>query len=58
MPMASLGEALDEWHPDAVLDLSDEPVLGYRERMELAAVALARGIPYVGPGLPAGPAHR
>jgi cyclic 2,3-diphosphoglycerate synthase len=46
--MASLGEALDRWRPEAVLDLSDEPVLGYRERMELVAVALARGIPYLG----------
>jgi cyclic 2,3-diphosphoglycerate synthetase len=34
--------------PEAVLDLSDEPVLGYRERMELAAVALDRGVPYLG----------
>ena len=24
------------------------PVLGYRERMELASVALARGVPYLG----------
>ena len=31
-----------------VRDLSDEPVLGYRERMELAAVALASGLPYLG----------
>ncbi|MFL5796515.1 MAG: 2,3-diphosphoglycerate synthetase [Actinomycetota bacterium] len=44
----SLGRALDEVRPDAVLDLSDEPVLGYRERMELAAVALDRGVPYLG----------
>ena len=28
--MAALAEALDAWAPDAVLDLSDEPVLGYR----------------------------
>ena len=46
--MAALGEALDAFAPEAVLDLSDEPVLGYRERMELAAVTLARGLPYVG----------
>ena len=31
--------------PEGVLDLSDEPVLGYRERMELAAVALVAGRP-------------
>jgi cyclic 2,3-diphosphoglycerate synthetase len=45
---AALGVALDELMPEAVLDLSDEPVLGYRERMELAAVALAYGVPYLG----------
>ncbi len=44
-----LAEAIDEVRPQAILDLSDEPVLGYRERMGLAAVALARGVPYVGP---------
>lgn len=44
-----LARVLDEARPDGVLDLSDEPVLGYRERMELAAVALARGVPYLGP---------
>ena len=37
--MASLREAIDAFDPQVVLDLSDEPVLGYRERMELAAVA-------------------
>ena len=42
--------------PEAVLDLSDEPVLGYRERMELAAVTLARGLPVPGSGLPPRPA--
>jgi cyclic 2,3-diphosphoglycerate synthetase len=46
--MASLAEALDAFTPDGVLDLSDEPVLGYRDRMELAAVTLARGLPYLG----------
>jgi cyclic 2,3-diphosphoglycerate synthetase len=44
----ALAQALDRIRPEAVLDLSDEPVLGYRERMELVAVALARGVPYVG----------
>src|SRR5262245_49771894 len=46
---AALAEAIDELGPEAIVDLSDEPVLGYRERMEVAAVALSRGIPYVGP---------
>jgi cyclic 2,3-diphosphoglycerate synthetase len=45
---AALEAAIDELAPDVILDLSDEPVLGYRERMEVAAVALARGVPYEG----------
>jgi cyclic 2,3-diphosphoglycerate synthase len=44
----ALEDAIDELAPEGVLDLSDEPVLGYRERMELAAVALVRGVPYLG----------
>ncbi len=45
----ALADAIDQMGPEAVLDLSDEPVVGYRERMELAAVSLVRGIPYLGP---------
>jgi cyclic 2,3-diphosphoglycerate synthetase len=45
---ASLASAIDDVGPEGVLDLSDEPVVGYRERMELAAVALARGVSYMG----------
>lgn len=48
---AAFAELLEELLPaglDGVLDLSDEPVLGYRERMELAAISLARGVPYLG----------
>ena len=56
--MAALGAAIDELAPEVVLDLSDEPVLGYRERMELAAVALARGVVYAGRRLPARSARR
>jgi len=44
----ALSAAIDELLPAVLLDLSDEPVLGYRERMEVAAVALVRGVPYVG----------
>jgi cyclic 2,3-diphosphoglycerate synthase len=46
---SSIAAAIDDLRPDVVLDLSDEPILGYRERMAVAAVALARGVPYVGP---------
>src|SRR4029079_13988668 len=34
--------AIDDLRPDVVLDLSAEPILGYRERMAVAAVVLAR----------------
>jgi cyclic 2,3-diphosphoglycerate synthetase len=48
-PGAALREAIASIRPQAVLDLSDEPVAGYERRMELAAVALAAGVSYVGP---------
>jgi cyclic 2,3-diphosphoglycerate synthase len=41
-------ESLDEVGAEAVVDLSDEPVLGPRERMLWASRALARGLEYVG----------
>jgi len=44
----ALSAAIAEFDPEIVLDLSDEPVLGYRERMEVAALCLSRGIPYMG----------
>ena len=43
-----LVEALDAVDADLVVDLSDEPVLGPRERMRLASEALVLGLPYVG----------
>lgn len=44
-------ESLDEVgaEVEAIVDLSDEPVLGPRERMLWASRALARGLRYVGP---------
>ncbi|HEX9823490.1 MAG TPA: cyclic 2,3-diphosphoglycerate synthetase [Actinomycetota bacterium] len=47
-PAGALTAAIREHAPEAVLDLSDEPVLGYRERMLLAAVSLVAGVPYLG----------
>ncbi|CAN5770806.1 cyclic 2,3-diphosphoglycerate synthase [soil metagenome] len=47
-PRTVLDRALRELTPDAVLDLSDEPVLDYRRRHQLAGVALFRGVPYEG----------
>src|SRR5918996_2063145 len=42
-------EAIARRDPEVVLDLSDEPVLSYRERMLVAAVTLAAGVTYRGP---------
>ena len=43
-----LVENLDAVEADLVLDLSDEPVLGPRERLLWASRSLALGLPYVG----------
>ena len=43
-----LDDALVEYRPDLVFDVSDEPVLGPRERLRLASRVLAAGIAYVG----------
>jgi cyclic 2,3-diphosphoglycerate synthetase len=49
VPLADgLEEALEDYAPDLVYDLSDEPVLGPRERFRLASRVLAAGLPYEG----------
>jgi cyclic 2,3-diphosphoglycerate synthetase len=48
-PAAALDRAIVAHRPQGVLDLSDEPVLGYEQRMELIAVTLAHGLIYDGP---------
>lgn len=40
--------AMDEHAPDVVVDLSDEPVLGYVERFRYASIVLATGAEYHG----------
>lgn len=51
VPLAvDLEAAVDHYEVDLVYDLSDEPVLTPRRRMELASRALALGVPYEGPG--------
>jgi cyclic 2,3-diphosphoglycerate synthetase len=47
-PFAALPGIIDRVRPEVVLDLSDEPVVGYRERMHLASIALVAGVAYVG----------
>jgi cyclic 2,3-diphosphoglycerate synthase len=48
-PISAVARALRE-HPEVevVVDLSDEPVIGYRERMRIASLALAAGARYLG----------
>jgi len=46
--MDDFERALDECDPELVFDLSGEPVLAPEDRLRLASVSLARGIPYSG----------
>jgi cyclic 2,3-diphosphoglycerate synthetase len=49
LPLAGqLEQAIAEHRPEVVVDLSDEPVLGPKERLALASRALAAGVPYLG----------
>jgi cyclic 2,3-diphosphoglycerate synthetase len=47
--VTELESSLAGLEPEVVVDLSDEPVLGPRERFRLASRVLAAGIQYVGP---------
>ncbi len=51
-----LDSAIDRFQPQVVVDLSDEPVLGYVERFRLASKTLAREVGYVGPDFHFSPA--
>jgi cyclic 2,3-diphosphoglycerate synthase len=57
-PAHLLAGAVRELAPDAVLDLSDDPVLDYRRRHELASVALHHGVRYEGAGFSFNPPRR
>jgi cyclic 2,3-diphosphoglycerate synthetase len=48
--VSTLEQAVAEHAPELVFDLSDEPVLSPRRRLELASRALALGVSYAGPG--------
>jgi cyclic 2,3-diphosphoglycerate synthase len=47
-PVSAVDRALSEYTVDVVVDLSDEPVVGYRERMRVASLTLAAGARYLG----------
>ena len=44
-----LARAIEMFDPEVVVDLSDEPVLGYEQRFRLISHSLARNVGYVGP---------
>ena len=46
--VSALEEVIDRYGPQTVVDVSDEPVVGYRERFRLASHALARNVSYEG----------
>ncbi len=47
-PVSAVERALREHEVEVVVDLSDEPVVGYRERMRIASLTLAVGARYRG----------
>lgn len=49
IPYDLIGEMIDQYEADVVMDLSDEPVVDYSKRFKIASIVLGRGIPYEGP---------
>jgi cyclic 2,3-diphosphoglycerate synthase len=47
-PVSAVRLALSEYEVEVVVDLSDEPVIGYKERMKIASLALHAGARYLG----------
>jgi cyclic 2,3-diphosphoglycerate synthase len=47
-PVSAVQKALSEYEVDVVVDLSDEPVIGYKERMKIASLVLHAGARYLG----------
>lgn len=56
--IATLRELLDRFRPEAVVDLSDAPVLGASDRMTLASIASHAGVIYEGRGFRFEPPRR
>ncbi len=49
IPYNLVGEMIEQYDADVVMDLSDEPVVDYSKRFNLASVILGKGVPYEGP---------
>jgi cyclic 2,3-diphosphoglycerate synthetase len=47
-PVAGIEEGISRFQPDLMMDLSDEPIVGYVERFRFASVILNRGVAYAG----------
>ena len=47
-PVSAVEKALEAYDVEGFVDLSDEPVVGYRERMRIASLVLAAGASYKG----------
>ena len=47
-PVSAVEKARADYEVDMVVDLSDEPVIGYKERMKIASLALYAGARYLG----------
>ena len=47
-PVSAVERALSQYEVEVVVDLSDEPVVGYRERMRIASLVLYAGARYLG----------
>ena len=49
IPYELIDDLIVRYNADVVMDLSDEPVVDYTKRFNIANIVLSRGIPYEGP---------
>ena len=49
IPYKLIGEMIEKYNADVVMDLSDEPIVDYSQRFKIATVVIRKGIPYEGP---------
>jgi cyclic 2,3-diphosphoglycerate synthetase len=49
IPYELIGEMIEKYDADVVMDLSDEPIVDYSKRFKIATIVIQRGIPYEGP---------
>lgn len=49
IPYDLIGETIERYNADVVMDLSDEPVVDYTKRFKIATIVLEKGISYQGP---------